>query len=59
MLRCRHSSFPAPANDPAPACYQAIQLLRLSFSSYLIMLVDVMRVEEEVVEEVAASTHLL
>ena len=55
MLRCRHTRSPAPASDPTPARYQAIQLLRLSFSSYLVMLVEVVRVEEEevVVEEVA------
>ena len=37
----------APARDPAPANYLAIQLLRLSFSSHLIMPVEVMRIEEE------------
>ena len=46
MLRCRHTSSPAPAR------YQAIQLLRLSFSSYLIMFVEVVRVEEEVAASV-------
>ena len=52
MLRCRHTSSPAPASDSAPARYQAIQLLRLSFSSYLIMFVEVVRVEEEVAASV-------
>ena len=54
-------SSPAPAGDPAPTRrdptptrYLSIQLLSLSFSSHLIVLVEAVRVEEEVVvEEVA------
>ena len=38
MLRCRHTSSPAPASDPA-----------LCPSSHLIVLVEVVRVEAKVV----------
>ena len=65
-MRCRRVDVEVQTHLLPSSCqrfsscrYQAIQLLRLSFSSYLIMLVEVVRVEEEVVvEEVAASVQM-